>query len=125
LSGIGFNLEGDSLRVPAAPDRIFARRRIDFLRRIDVRSIVKPPYLNVCIFADDGSVLWSFQDGPSANGTTSTDFVASGTQQRIIDALLAALIQARAQLSGAFDVLNVVPYGRPSAAQIDHCVPVS
>ncbi|HEY3777611.1 MAG TPA: hypothetical protein VGL35_06095 [Rhizomicrobium sp.] len=80
-----------------------------------MRAVVHPLPLNVSIPAEDGSVLWSFQDGRTANGVHSTSYITDGTQQRIIDALLAALIQARAQLSGAPDVLNVVPYVRTAA----------
>jgi hypothetical protein len=52
-------------------------------------------------------------------------YLTDGTQERIIDALLAALIEAKGQLSRPPQVLNVVPYSRATAAEIDHSIPVT
>ena len=81
--------------------------------------------LKVEILDSHGTILWSFgsADGLQA-GSACTGYIKSGMQQRIIDALLLSLIQARSELGGAFPVSNIVPYVGSSAAQIDDCVPV-
>jgi hypothetical protein len=85
---------------------------------------VQPLPFNVSIHADDGSVLWSYQDGPISNGVAAMQYISDGTQQRIIAALLAALTEAKGQLRRPLQVLNVVPYVRPTASQVDDGIPV-
>ena len=81
--------------------------------------------LTVTIRDEAEVILWSYQDGISANGLTSMTYLTDGTQQRIIDALLAALIEARGQLRRAtLNVTNVIPYVRPTTAEIDHSIPI-
>jgi hypothetical protein len=73
-----------------------------------------------------GTLIWSYGDtGNGPGGSSCTAYVKSGMQQRIIDALLISLVQARAESGGAFNVPNVVPYVRTTTAQIDDRIPVS
>jgi hypothetical protein len=80
--------------------------------------------LNVILEDETGKSIWSHGDAPIRGGMACTSYLSDGTQQRIIDALLLALVQARFELSGAPEVANVVPYSRLAAAQIDDSVPV-
>jgi hypothetical protein len=82
------------------------------------------PPLNVKIQADDGSILWSFQDGPTPTGIASMQYISDGTQERIVDALLAALAEAKGQLRRPLQVLNVIPNVRSAASQVDNSIPV-
>ena len=81
--------------------------------------------LTVKVQDQNGGLIWSYCGGPAPHGSTSIAHLTDGTQQRIIDALLVALIQARGELGGAPQVTNVVPYVRPPATQVDDRVPVA
>lgn len=63
-----------------------------------------------------GDLLWSYSDGSPATGLTSMTYLKDGTQECIIEALIAALAEARGQLRAVPQVLNVVPYGRSPTA---------
>ena len=85
-----------------------------------------PEPLTVIIHRENKTVVWSFRDGIDTTGLTSMEYLIDGTQQRIIDALLSALVEARGQLrSVTLGVANVVPYVRPPTSQVDNCVPVA
>jgi len=74
---------------------------------------------------NEGHPIWSYRDGPSPGGMAAMDYISDGTQERIIEALVVALAEARGQLRGAFQVSNVVPYVRPATSQVDDSVPVA
>ena len=88
-------------------------------------NAASPNALTVSLQNKQGDVIWSYCGGHDPKGLTSQTHLQDGTQQRIIDALLSALVQARCQLGGAFEVANVVPYIRPTATQVDDGVPIS
>lgn len=69
--------------------------------------------------------VWEFwKDRTSQGGLSSIESLKNGDQQRIIDALLAALVEARGQLGGALQVADVVPYRGVAPAEMDHRIPV-
>lgn len=73
--------------------------------------------LIVSVSFQEGETVWEFwKDHQSQGGLSSTVNLKNGTQERIIDALLAALVEARGQLGGSFQIADVVPYRRPPAA---------
>ena len=80
--------------------------------------------MKILVLADLGNELWSFErHGDQSAGFTSTSYIGNGTQQHIIDALLAALVEARGQLGGALHVLDAV--AKLPRARINNDVPVS
>lgn len=81
--------------------------------------------LKVEIQDEDGAVVWSFRDGLAATGYTSMSYLKDGTQERLIEALIAAIGEARGQLRRPLQVLNVVPNIRLAAGQVDDNVPIS
>lgn len=83
-----------------------------------MRSYVIPSAdYTVEIHDENGALVWSFTSGHAAGGLASMDYLKDGTQQRIIDALLAALVEARGQLRRpALDISNVVADLRAATA---------
>jgi hypothetical protein len=59
-------------------------------------SVLTP--VEVIVQGVSGRVIWEYQILPFRGGITSKAYLDDGTQQRIIDALLSALIEARGQL---------------------------
>lgn len=62
----------------------------------------------VTITDENGAVVWAF-GGLDNGGITSMAYLEDGTQERIIDVLLGAVVQARGQLRRPIEVLTVVP----------------
>jgi hypothetical protein len=83
--------------------------------------------MNVSVFSDGGELLWRRQlsDG-AVSGFTSAGYLKDGVQQQIIDALVAALIEARGQLGRLpLQVVDAVADVGPTAAKVDCHVPVA
>jgi len=82
--------------------------------------------MKVRILDESGDEVWSHESvGGQTSGTTSRRYLSDSTQQRIIDALLAALIEARGQLGRTLHVADVVSDIRLSPAKVDDGVPVA
>lgn len=79
--------------------------------------------LRVILSNEAGESLWEFQQG--IGGYASKSYLNDGAQQRVIDALLAALIEARAQLGCTLHVADVVPYASLPPAKVNHRVPMT
>lgn len=90
-----------------------------------MQARVQQKNLTVSISDPCGAVIWSYRDGRCPEGQTATVYLIDGTQQRIVDALLTALAEARGQLGRAPNVLNIVPDVCATATQIDNRVPVA
>lgn len=83
--------------------------------------------MKVSVFSASGSLLWSREltDGHQS-GFTSANYLREGTQQKIIGALIDALVEARGQLSRLpLQVVDAVSNVRSTAAKVDRDVPVS
>ena len=63
----------------------------------------------------NGVSVWSYGEG---YGETSSSHLQDGTQERIVEALLQALAEARGQSGCALQVLNVVTNIRAAAAEV-------
>lgn len=70
--------------------------------------------MRVCI-EQVGERIWSHGEG---HGDTSLSYLHDGTQSRIIEALEAALVEARGQLGRRLQVADVIPYVRRAAAKV-------
>lgn len=72
-----------------------------------------------------GQIVWSVENHNGCrSGTTSVDYLSDGTQQKIIDALVRALAEARGQLGRpALQVVDAVPDVRPAPAEVNNDVP--
>src|SRR3954462_5871345 len=101
-----------------------------------MESLKKQSYINlgssdmtarrliVRVSFQEGETLWKYWKDRDSQGAFPALNTNGGMQQRIIDALLAALIEARGQLGGSLQIADVVPYGGSTAPKIDHGVPV-
>ena len=78
----------------------------------------------VTVTDERGAIIWACGgvDGP---GFTSMAYLEDGTQERIIETLLGALVEARGQLRRPLQVTNVVPYVRAAAAEVNDSIPMT
>jgi hypothetical protein len=81
--------------------------------------------MTITIQDEKGAAIWSFTGGNNTSGLTSMAYLTDGTQQRIIDALLLAVAEARGQLRSPFQITNVVPYVRPAPGEVNNGIPVT
>jgi len=63
----------------------------------------------------DGEKAWSHGEG---HGDTSLSYLQDGTQEQIIQALEAALVEARGQLGRRLQEADIIPYVRRTAAKV-------
>jgi len=79
---------------------------------------------SVDVCDENGEVIWRrFRRDGHSGGTASRNYIADGSQHRIIEALAEALCQARAEMS-AFDVADVVSDVGSATTQVNHCIPM-
>ena len=82
-------------------------------------------FVKVIVLSGQNDELWSLEVcGNQMSGVTAQRYLSDGTQQRIINALLGALIEARGQLGGSFQNVDAVPYIRLATPKVDSDVPV-
>lgn len=81
--------------------------------------------MKVCIFSSDGDLVWS-RETERAAGVTAERYLNDGTQQGIIDTLVAALVEARGQLGRvSFQVVDAVADVRLATTKVDGRVPIA
>jgi hypothetical protein len=101
--------------------------RIDSVPTHQVISWPKAKAMKVSVYSANDILLWSREiaDG-QASGFTSTEYLRDGTQQKIVDALVEALAEARGQL-GCFSlqIVDAVSNVGATTTEIDRHVPIS
>jgi hypothetical protein len=80
--------------------------------------------MKVCVYSE-GDLVWS-RETEHAAGRTAECYLRDGTQQKIIDALVGALAEARGQLGYvSLQIVDAVTDVRTIAAKIDGCIPIA
>lgn len=81
--------------------------------------------MDVKVYSNDNKLLWAFgRKGAFTSGIACTKYLHDGTQQKIISALKAAILQAEGELSVS-DNTDRMSHRSRTAAKVEHNIPIA